>query len=187
MALPSQLLRFSLELADIDRGVYDSLDLRVAQHPSEDASRVVLRVLARALLHLPDLEFGKGLSTVEEPALWVHTPHEVSLWVDVGAPSAERLHRASKRCPRVVVVSDREDAVLERAWRGQRVFRADAVEVWQLPGALVADIGEQLGRQNAWVLTIHEGWVTWNVGTQTRMLECKRSRLEEWTDPSRAA
>ncbi|MBL4686632.1 MAG: YaeQ family protein, partial [Nannocystaceae bacterium] len=89
MALTATVHRFEIELADIDRGVYESLDLRVARHPSEDEARVVVRVLARAIAHEDGLEFGRGLSTVEDPALWTRTPTgEVATWIDVGLPSA---------------------------------------------------------------------------------------------------
>ena len=47
MAISSTLYRFQIELSDIDRGVYESLDWRVACHPSEDSERMVVRVLAR--------------------------------------------------------------------------------------------------------------------------------------------
>ena len=71
MALTSTIHRFQIQLSDVDRGVYESLDLRVAQHPSESAQRMLARVLAYALRHEEGIDFGRGLSTVEEPALWV--------------------------------------------------------------------------------------------------------------------
>ena len=104
MALSSTIRTFTVELADVDRGVYETLDLRVAQHPSETVDRLTVRVLARCLAHEENLEFGRGLSEVEDPALWsTDNTGEVMLWVDVGAPSAERVHRASKRSARVMV------------------------------------------------------------------------------------
>ena len=63
MAISSTLYRFQIELSDIDRGVYESLDWRVACHPSEDSERMVVRVLARAIAHEEGLEFGRGLRT----------------------------------------------------------------------------------------------------------------------------
>ncbi|MBK6919031.1 MAG: YaeQ family protein [Deltaproteobacteria bacterium] len=43
--------RFEVALSDSDRGVYEGLDLRVAQHPSACEPDLVARVLARALEH----------------------------------------------------------------------------------------------------------------------------------------
>jgi len=63
MAISSTLYRFQIELSDIDRGVYESLDWRVACHPSEDSERMVVRVLARAIAHEEGLDFGRRLRT----------------------------------------------------------------------------------------------------------------------------
>ncbi|MDQ3301441.1 MAG: YaeQ family protein, partial [Myxococcota bacterium] len=41
--------KFEIALADSDRGVYEQLEWRVAQHPSESERYLVARVLARAL------------------------------------------------------------------------------------------------------------------------------------------
>ena len=95
MALSSTLYRLRIELSDVDRGVYESLDLRVARHPSEGADRLVARVLAYALLYEPGLEFGKGLSDADEPALSTHDlTGQLTHWIDVGTPSADRIHIA---------------------------------------------------------------------------------------------
>ena len=91
------IYRFEIRLADVDRGVYVDLDLRVAQHPSEDVPFLLTRVLARALEHEEGLDFGKGLSEADEPALWTRTGDgRVLLWIDVGSPAPDRLHRANK-------------------------------------------------------------------------------------------
>jgi uncharacterized protein YaeQ len=51
MALPSTIYRFSLELSDIDRQIYESLQATVARHPSETEERLVARLLAYALFY----------------------------------------------------------------------------------------------------------------------------------------
>lgn len=165
MARTSTLLRFAIEVADVDRGVYEALDLRVAQHPSEELERVVVRVLARCLLHEEGLEFGAGLSTAEEPALWTRTPEgDVTRWVDVGAPSAERLHKASKLAGRVDVWSAKPRAVLAQAWSGQRIHGADAIAVTLLPAAFIEALVETLDRRVAWVVTRTEGCLSVSTG-----------------------
>ena len=71
MALSATVYHFQIELSDVDRGVYQSLDLRVARHPSESTPYLLTRVIAYALLFEEGIAFTKGLSTSEEPALWV--------------------------------------------------------------------------------------------------------------------
>src|SRR5688572_18037675 len=105
MALPATIRRFEIALADSDREVYETLDLRVAQHPSESERYLVARVIARALEHAEGLEFSKGgVSDDEEPALVRRDLRGDWLaWIEVGAPTPDRLHKATKIAPRVVV------------------------------------------------------------------------------------
>ena len=82
MALTATIRNFVVELADIDRNIYETLEFKLAQHPSENLDRVVVRVLARALAHEESLEFGRGLSNVEEPTLWSKSPTgQIELWI----------------------------------------------------------------------------------------------------------
>ncbi|HEY5949867.1 MAG TPA: YaeQ family protein, partial [Kofleriaceae bacterium] len=70
MALSATMRKVEISLSDSDRGIYEQLDLRVAQHPSESDRYLVARVLARALEHGEGLEFSKGgVSDDTEPAL----------------------------------------------------------------------------------------------------------------------
>src|SRR5678815_5004212 len=79
MALPATVRRFTVSLADSDRGVYEQLDWRVAQHPSESERYLVARVIARALEHGDGVEFSRGgVSDDDEPAI-VQRDGEVAL------------------------------------------------------------------------------------------------------------
>ncbi len=180
MALSATILKVGLELSDVDRGVYQTLDLRVAQHPSEDENRVVLRLLALGLLHEEDLAFGRGVSVAEEPALWVTGPGDaVKLWVDVGKPLAARLHKASKRAERVAVVTDLDLPLLRRAWQGERIHRAEALEVIRLPAALVRELSEGLGRKVQWTMTVMDGQLTVVHGEAMVTGEIERTTMEQ--------
>src|SRR5438874_9103732 len=103
MALPATVRRFEIALSDTDRGVYEALDWRVAQHPSESERYLVARVLARALEHGEGLEFSKGgVSDDDEPALVQRDLRgDLRAWIEVGTPSPDRLHKASKACRRL--------------------------------------------------------------------------------------
>src|SRR5688572_21390130 len=98
--------RFEIALADSDREVYETLDLRVAQHPSESDRYCVARVLARSLEHAEGLDFSKGgVSDDTEPALVRRDLRgDLVAWIEIGgAPSPDRLHKASKASPRVAI------------------------------------------------------------------------------------
>ena len=49
MALTATVYTIDIDLADSDRGVYETLALRVARHPSESEEYLLTRVLAYAL------------------------------------------------------------------------------------------------------------------------------------------
>jgi uncharacterized protein YaeQ len=161
MALSSTLYRFQIELADIDRGVYESLDLRVPCHPSEDAERLVVRVLARAIAHEEGLEFGRGLSNSEEPALWTQSATgEVKTWIDVGIPGAERLHRANKRAQQLRIFTHKLEVALRKEWSSRAIHKAESIEINRLPPALIQKLADGLDRNTTWYLTLQEGQIS---------------------------
>lgn len=181
MANTATLHRFQIELADIDRGVYETLDLRVARHPSEDAERLVVRVLARAIVHEEGLEFGRGLSTVEDPALWTQTPTgEVTAWIDVGMPSADRLHRASKRARRVQVLTHKSPTALRKAWSSRAIHRADEIEIVELDASLVQILAQRVERTMQWYLTLQDGLMTVASGDESETGSLTRRSLAEF-------
>jgi uncharacterized protein YaeQ len=159
------LHRFEIALADVDRGVYADLDLRVARHPSEDEPYLLTRVLAYALEHKDGLAFSKGLSESDEPALWVKRPDgRVVEWIDVGAPAADRLHRASKLAERVVVWCHRRVDMLQQRCAKAEVHKGESIAVVVVPAALLDALAAKLDRNNRWDLSRHEGRVTIVVG-----------------------
>ena len=162
---PALLHRFEIALADVDRGVYADLDLRVARHPSEDGPYLLTRVLACALEHKEGLVFSKGLSEADEPALWVKSlDGRVLEWIEVGSPAPDRLHRASKACERVVVWCHRRPDLLQQRCAKEKVHKAESIQVVKVPGELLAALEARLDRNNRWDLSRHEGRVTIVVG-----------------------
>ncbi len=158
MALTSTVRRFEVELSDSDRGVYDSLDLRVAQHPSESERYLVARLLARALEHGEGVEFSRGLAVGEEPALWQHDLRgDLQAWIEVGTPSTDRLHKASKSGARIVVYSWKAPEQLAREIVEQSVHHGDRIEIYVLEQALLDAIVATVDRNNRWELAISGG------------------------------
>lgn len=156
MALPATLRRFEIALADADRGVYEQFSWRVAQHPSESERFLVARVLARALEHAEGLDFSKGgVSDDAEPALVQRDLRgDLVAWIEVGLPAPERLHKASKAAPRVVVYTWKLDQLVA-ALEGERLHRAP--EIIGLPGELLDALAATLDRTNTWDLSVSGG------------------------------
>lgn len=106
MALKATIYKAELQISDMDRQYYATHALTLAQHPSETDERLMIRLLAFAL-HADDrLEFGRGLSTDDEPDLWRKSlTGEIEQWIDVGQPDEQRIRRACGRARQVVVIS----------------------------------------------------------------------------------
>jgi len=104
MALKSTVFKARLNVADMDRQVYGDFPLTIARHPSETDERMMLRILAFALHADEKLEFGRGISTDDEPDLWRRSlTGEIELWIDLGTPDPERLRKACGRAEQVVL------------------------------------------------------------------------------------
>ena len=96
MAIKPTIFKLHISLSDVDRNYYDSLNLTIAQHPSETLERMMARVLAYCINAQEQLAFSKGISATEEPDIWAHTlDGNLSLWIDVGEPTIERIKKAS--------------------------------------------------------------------------------------------
>ena len=70
MALSATIYKAELNVVDMDRHYYEQHSLTLAQHPSETAERLMLRLLVFALHASETMTFTKGLSTDDEPDLW---------------------------------------------------------------------------------------------------------------------
>lgn len=165
MALPATIHRFQIQLADTHRGVYEDLDLRVARHPSETVPYLLTRVFAYCLAYEPGIEFASGLSTPDDPALWVKDlTGRVTKWIEVGLPAPERLHKASKSVGDVLVFPHkRPDQWLEQC-EGTHIHRAEAVRVVFLELPFLAQLESKLDRNVRMDVSIHDGhmFVTWD-------------------------
>jgi uncharacterized protein YaeQ len=159
VALTATMHRFDIHLADSDRGVYETLELRVARHPSESPAFLLMRVLAYCIESTDGISFSKGgISSVEEPALSIHDLTGARLaWIEVGAPSADRLHQASKASPRVALYTDRRLDVLRAALAGERIHRAETIRVTVFPQAFLRDLETTLERNVRWDVAISDG------------------------------
>jgi uncharacterized protein YaeQ len=160
MALTATMRRFEIELADSDRGVYEALDLRVAQHPSETDRYLVTRVLARCLEHGEGVELTRGLCVDDEPAIWQRDLRgDLQTWIEIGSPSPDRLHKASKTGSRVAVygwqrVDELANAIMERG-----VYRREAIELHAFDAKALDLLAQHLDRNNRWSVSISGGTV----------------------------
>ena len=157
MALTATIYNLEVQLADTGRGVYETLAFKVAQQPSESDEHMMARVLAYCLEFTEGIAFSKGIAEPEEPALFVRDlTGALRVWIDIGSPDAARLHKASKAAPRVVVYTHKDPAQLLRALDGQRIHRADQLELFALDRVLIDALVAHRDRSTRFDLTVTE-------------------------------
>lgn len=176
MALPATMRKIAIALADSDRGVYEQLEWRVAQHPSESPRYLVARVIARALEHAEGLEFSKGgVSDDEEPALVQRDLRgDLVAWIEIGSPTPERLHKATKLCSRVAVYAWKNPDELAAAIVERRVHRADAIELFAFDAAFLDAVAVTLDRNNTWDLAVTGGSLYLTIGSALHETQLRR-------------
>ena len=168
MALPSTIHRVTIQLSDVDRGIYESLQATVARHPSETEERLVARLLAYALFFEPELTFTKGISATDEPDLWLKGPDDrVLLWVEVGLPEADRIIKAGRHTERIALVACGKTLT---SWEQQHLPKLDGVSNLTLISfdqSFVSSLTSRLDRSITWEVTINDGSLYINVGDDT--------------------
>jgi uncharacterized protein YaeQ len=168
LALGATIYTFDIELADSDRAVYQSLNLRVAQHPSETPDYLLARVLAYCFEYAEGIAFSKGLSDPDEPAIAVRDlTGALQIWVDIGLPEPERLHKASKSAPRVAVYThkDPEQWVVKLA--AAKIHRAEKLAVFAFDRTWLAPLVARLERRMQFSLARSEGEIYLSIGNDT--------------------
>jgi len=179
MALTATLYTFDVALNDVDRGVYEQLAIKAACHPSESEEYLLTRVLAYCLEYVDGITFSKGgISDPEDPPLLVKDLTGAwRSWIEVGAPDAARLHKASKASPRVALYTHKEPRLLFLGYEGQRIHRAESIEVFAMDRALLGELAARLERRMAFSLTVTEGQLFLDLGGDSLSGTVERLRL----------
>jgi uncharacterized protein YaeQ len=166
MALTATVYVFEIDLADVDRGVYETLVLRVARHPSETEEYLLTRVLGYCLQYTEGIAFSSGgLSAPDEPALTVRDlTGALKVWIEIGAPDAARVHKASKAAPRVVVYAHKDPRKVLAQWSGERIQRADELELYSVERGLLEQLVARLQRRMTFALSVTSGHLYLTLG-----------------------
>ncbi len=181
MALPSTVYHLQVSVSDVDRGVYESLDLRLARHPSETLRYLLTRLVAYCLSYEEGIAFSKGgLSSTEEPPVSIRDRTGLLVaFIDVGFPSADRLHKASKAAQRVALFTSVEPALLRKEARERNIHRADQIEVWRLPPAFLEELEPLVSRNSKLELLRSDGVLYVTVSGKTVEAPIHRVSLVE--------
>ncbi|MFC3551724.1 YaeQ family protein [Lysobacter cavernae] len=159
MAPKSTVVKAELQVSDMDRHYYASHNLTLAQHPSETDERLMVRLLAFALHADERLEFGRGLSDEDEPALWRRDyTGDIEQWIELGQPDESRLRKACGRARQVVVLTYSGNGA-DIWWdkNAAALARLKNLTVIDIDAASVASVAALLGRGMRLTAMIQDG------------------------------
>lgn len=176
MALKATIFKASLNVADLDRHYYAEHALTLARHPSETDQRMMVRLVAYALNAHERLEFGRGLSAEDEPALWLKDlTGAVDTWIEVGQPDERILRRACGRAERVIVYlySGNSAAIW---WQGlaSKLAGLANLSVYELDPDAVQALADAVERTMDLQCTIQDGEALFSAGEQSVAIAPKR-------------
>ena len=157
MALQATPYKVELNLTDLDRGVYENRRFTVAKHPSETEERMAVRLIAYALFYNEQLAFGRGLSDVDEPALWEKSLDDRVLhWIEVGQPDAERITWCSRRTEKFSLVAYGN----LRVWQNKVLDSVRSLKNINVVGVnqeALENLARDLPRSVSWSVMISDG------------------------------
>ena len=149
VAPKSTVYNFVIDLSDVDRGVYETLKLPVALHPSESLEFMVTRVLAWILEYAEGIAFSPGIGAPDEPTIsGKGLDGSFRTWIEIGSPDADRLHRAAKAADRVAVYCHRSAEVTYQELSRKPIFRGDEISFYSFEGTFIADLAKAIQRRN---------------------------------------
>lgn len=159
MAPKATVIKAELQVSDMDRHYYASHNLTLAQHPSETDKRLMVRLLAFALFADERLEFGRGLSSDDEPDLWRRDyTGLIEQWIELGQPDESRIKKACSRAREAIVVTYGGRA--SDIWwdkTAPALARLKNLRVIDIPAAAVDELAGMIERNMRWDCMIQDG------------------------------
>lgn len=160
------LYKFQIELSDIPRSLYETLDFQVAQHPSESMPYLLTRILAFVLNYQEDLTFAAtGLHDPDAAA--IHIPEAnggFNTLIEIGSPSARKLHKATKSARTVKIYTYKNPQTLVDEIVNEKVHRAAEIELYSFAPSFLTELEPLLKRNNRWGILMNDGTVTVQAG-----------------------
>jgi len=178
VAQTATIYNVTIDLSDLDRGVFETLDLRVARHPSETAEFMLVRLLAYGLEYQEGIALTEGLSSGDEPALVVRDlTGRMTAWIEVGLPDAARLHRGSKLAGRAAVYTHRDARQLLSQLSGAKIHRAGDIPIRAFDRAAIEELAALIERRASLAVSISGGDVSVAIGERMLTLPMTEHRI----------
>ncbi len=148
MALKATIFKAEIQIADMDRGYYQTHTLTTARHPSETDERMMVRMLAFALNASDGLQFTRGLSSEDEPDIWEkNLVGGVTTWIEVGLPDERRIRKGCNQAEKMIIYAYGDRAA--PVWREQNkvvIRRFENLQIVYLPDEIVEAMARMVER-----------------------------------------
>ena len=178
MALTATVYNFKLELCDNDRGVYESLDLRVAQQPSETIDYMLIRILAYCLEYREGIVLTEGVAAGNEPAVLVRDlTGRITAWIEVGMPDAQRLHRGMKLAGAAAVYTHRDVRKLVDQFLAAKVHRAKEIPIFAIDKSFIEELAGLTERRLEASISVTDRELFISIGGRNLMTTIVEHRL----------
>ena len=178
MTLTATIYNLAIELADIDRRVYERLDLRMARQPSETVENMLTRALAYCLEYQDGIALTEGVASGDEPAILVRDlTGRIIAWIEVGSPPADRLHKGSKLAGRAAVYANRNLSQLMNQLNVKKIHRAAEIPIYSFVPGFIEEIAGPLQRRAEMSISITERQMYLDVNGQSFTTAIDEHRL----------
>lgn len=176
MSQATVLYRFRIDLSDVDRGVYDQLDFRLALHPSESHLYFLTRVLAYSLNAQEGLQFSaSGLSEPDGPTIFLNGSNgRNELWIEIGNPSVKKMHKAAKASPLVKIYTYKEAQLIINEGRSQQIHNAEKIQIFAFDPKFLERLAKDLPRDVRWSVLHNDRLLTVSTGQHSEETEIKQ-------------
>ena len=172
MALKATIYKASIHLSDMDRNYYDTLQLTIAQHPSETDQRMMLRIIAFVLNAHGDLQFGRGVSDEDEATIWqINYSKEIELWIELGTIDEKRIKKACNRSKQMKLYCYGRS--VEPWWKqiGSKLQQFDNLSIEQFSMATIESLIKLIDRNMEFQCSIQDGQLWLTAGDDTLLIE----------------
>jgi uncharacterized protein YaeQ len=168
MALTATVYNLAIELSDVDRSVYERIDLRIARQPSETPENMALRALAYCLEYGDGIALTEGVAAGDDPAiLFRDLTGKITAWIEVGMLNPERLHRGHKQAGRAALYTDRDIRKVIRDLQSAKVYRLEDIPLYAFDARFIEQLASLIDRRTKLSISITERELYANVNGHT--------------------
>lgn len=176
MAIKATIHKAELQISDIDRNYYQAHQLTIARHPSENEERMMVRLLAFIRHADEQLKFTKGISSDDEPDIWLKSlSDEIELWIELGQPDEKRIRQACGKSKQVYIYTYSGHSA-EIWWEQNRnkLMLIDNLHIYNLPIEQRNELTQLALKNMAIQATIQDGeiWLSDGEQSATINLQC---------------